>query len=333
MRTTNHVTFAKTFAMTLYFAFVDDLATTFCMQQAQEIKFLQMKKAKPLVNLWSSGHPAQSKSKTVCDVVKHSLYGLKQVPRAWFNRLHTFLISVGFQASKTDVSLFYFSRDFALVYLLVYVDDILLMGSDQALVTHLLSKLSATFKIRDLGEPNFFLGIETVKCDDEILLSQQQYMNDILKHAGIAECKPLSIPISVSKIVPFSADLYDDPTSYKSLAGTLQYLTVTPPDLSFAVNQLCQHMHVPTTSYWEQLKRVLRYVKGIIGFGLRIQKSMSKEIHAFSYSDWVGYPEDRKSTSGFAIFLGTNLISWICKKQRTVARYSTEAEYKVLAYV
>ncbi|XP_019157992.1 PREDICTED: uncharacterized protein LOC109154715 [Ipomoea nil] len=173
-----------------------------------------------------------------------------------------------------------------------------------ALVTHLLSKLSATFKIRDLGEPNFFLGIETIKCDDGILLSQQRYMNDILKRAGMAECKPLSTPISVSKIVPFSADLYDDPTQYMSLAGALQYLTVTRPDLSFAVNQLCQHMHAPTTSHWKQLKPVLRYVKGTIGFGLRIRKSMLKEIHAFYDSDWAGYPEDRKSTSGFAIFSG-----------------------------
>ncbi|XP_019167625.1 PREDICTED: uncharacterized protein LOC109163327 [Ipomoea nil] len=131
--------------------------------------------------------------------------------------------------------------DSALVYLLVYVDDILLMGSDQPLVTHLLSKLSATFKIRDLGEPNFFLGIETVKCDDGILLSQPRYMNDILIRAGMAECKSLSTPISVSKIVPFSAHLYDDHTQYRSLAGALQYLTVTRPDLSFAVNQLCPH--------------------------------------------------------------------------------------------
>ncbi|XP_019175888.1 PREDICTED: uncharacterized protein LOC109171277 [Ipomoea nil] len=120
----------------------------------------------------------------------------------------------------------------------------------------------------------------------------------------MAECKPLSTPISISKIVPFSADLYDDHTQYRSLDRALQYLTVTRPDLSFAVNQLCQHMHAPITSHWEQLKHVLRYVKGTIGFVLHIRKSMSKEIHAFSDSDWVGSPEDRKSTSSFAVFWG-----------------------------
>ncbi|XP_031131869.1 uncharacterized protein LOC116033254 [Ipomoea triloba] len=128
-------------------------------------------------------------------------------------------------------------------------------------------------------------------------------------------------------------DLYDDPTQYRSLAETLQYLIVTRPDLSFAVNQLCQQMHAPTISHWEQLKRVLRHVNGTLTFGVRIRNSMSKEIHAFSDSDWVGCPEDRKSTSGYDVFLGTNLVSWVCKKQRTVARSSTEAEYKALADV
>ncbi|XP_019159710.1 PREDICTED: uncharacterized protein LOC109156327 [Ipomoea nil] len=112
--------------------------------------------------------------------------------------------------------------DSALVYLFVYVEDILVMGSDQTLVT----------------------------------LYCQNY-------------------------------LYDDPTQYRSLAGALQYLTITRPDLSFAANQLCQHMHAPTISHWEQLKRVLRYVKGTVTFGLRIRKSSSKEIHAFSDSDWL----------------------------------------------
>ncbi|XP_019193723.1 PREDICTED: uncharacterized protein LOC109187824 [Ipomoea nil] len=136
------------------------------------------------------------------------------------------------------------------------------MGRDYNIVNHLLSKLSATFNVRDLGEP----------------------------------------------------DLYDDPTQYMSLVGALQYLTITQSDLSFAVNQLCQHMHAPTVSHWEQLKRVLRYVKGTTSFSLRIRKSESTELHAFSDSDWVDCPEDRKSTSGYVVFLGSNLVSWVCKK-------------------
>lgn len=116
-------------------------------------------------------------------------------------------------------------------------------------------------------------------------------------------------------------------------AGKSGVSQVTRPDLAFAVNRLCQHMHAPTTAHWGLLKRVLRYVKGTTHYGLRVSPSSSSELHAFSDSDWAGDPGDRKSTSGFAVYLGANLISWVCRKQRTVARSSTEAEYKALADV
>ncbi|XP_019178312.1 PREDICTED: uncharacterized protein LOC109173527 [Ipomoea nil] len=201
------------------------------------------------------------------------------------------LVAKGFNQVPGQDSLI-LSVQWSCLLLSVYVDDILMMGSDQDLVTQLASKLSTAFKIRDLGEPGFFLGIETVKCNDGILLSQKRYMNDILKCAGLAECKELSTPISTSKPVIIDTGLYDDPTQHKSLASAVQYLTITRPDLSFVVNQLCQHMHALTVSHWEQLKRVLRYVKGIISFSLRVRKSSSREIHAFSDSNCAGCPED-----------------------------------------
>ncbi|XP_019167823.1 PREDICTED: uncharacterized protein LOC109163528 [Ipomoea nil] len=158
-------------------------------------------------------------------------------------------------------------------------------------------------------------------------------MRDILSRAGMVDCKPLATPVPVSRPSSDSVVPYADPTQYRSLAGALQYLTVTRPDLSFAVNRVCQHMHSPTTEHWAMLKRVLPYVKGTLHFGLFIRPSSSVAVHAFSDSDWAGDPADRKSTSGFAVFLGGNLISWSCRKQRTVARSSTEAEYKALADV
>ncbi|XP_019155991.1 PREDICTED: uncharacterized protein LOC109152798 [Ipomoea nil] len=158
-------------------------------------------------------------------------------------------------------------------------------------------------------------------------------MGDLLNRAGMTDCKPLTTPASIIKAVTPSDEVFDNPTQYRRLAGALQYLTITRPDLSYAVNRLYQFMHAPTVEHWGLLKRVLRYVKGTLEYGLRLSISQSSDIHAYSDSDWAGCPIDRKSTSGYAVFLGSNLISWVSRKQCTVARSSTEAEYKGLADV
>lgn len=269
----------------------------------------------------------------VC-VLQRSLYGLKQAPRAWFKRLHDFLLSVGFKASKTDASLFYYSAGDSQVFLLVYVDDILLMGSDSILVSELMKWLASKFKLRDIGTPSFFLGIETVPFETDLLLSQRRYMSGILKRAGMSDYKPLATPVSVSRSAnSLFEELFDNLTQYQSLAGALQYLTVKRQDLSFAVNQLCQHMHSPTVAHWIMLKRVLRYVKGTLMYGLRLCASDSFDLHAYSNSDWARSLVDRKLTNGFVVFIGCNMVSWVCCKQRTVARSSTEANYKGLTDV
>ncbi|XP_019173479.1 PREDICTED: uncharacterized protein LOC109169035 [Ipomoea nil] len=158
-------------------------------------------------------------------------------------------------------------------------------------------------------------------------------MTDLLGCSGMVDYKPLTTPAAVTKLVTPSEELFENPTQYRRIVGALQYLTITRPDLAYAVNRLCQFMHSPTVDHWALVKRVLRYIKGTLDYGLRLTSSPSTSIHAFSDSDWAGCLIDRKSTSGFAVYLGTNLISWLSKKQRTVARSSTEAEYKALADV
>ncbi|XP_019154248.1 PREDICTED: uncharacterized protein LOC109150719 [Ipomoea nil] len=268
----------------------------------------------------------------VCHL-QRSLYGLKQSPRAWFKWLHDFLLSAGFTSSKTDVSLFYYSTGESRVFLLVYVDDIIMMGNDSKLIDTLLHRLSTAFKIRDLGTPGFFLGIEMVSAGDSVVLSQCRYMTDLIGRFGMVDCKLLSTPAAVTKSVIPSDELFDNPMQYRRIVGALQYLTITMPDLAYVVNRLCQFMHTPTTEHWGLVKRVLRYIKGTLDYGLRLTPSSSSRIHAFSDSDWAGCPIDWKSTSGFAVYLGSNLISWLSKKQHIVARSSIEAEYKALADV
>ncbi|XP_019196346.1 PREDICTED: uncharacterized protein LOC109190335 [Ipomoea nil] len=134
----------------------------------------------------------------------------------------------------------------------------------------------------------------------------------------MVDCKPVATPVSTAKAETGVVVPYADPTQYRSFAGALQFLT---------------HMHSPSTADWVALKRVLRYVNGTLHLDLKITSSLSLDTHAYFDSDWAGNPDDRKSTSGFAVFLGTNLILWVCRKQCTVARSSTEAEYKGLVDV
>jgi histone deacetylase 1/2 len=122
-----------------------------------------------------------------------------------------------------------------------------------------------------------------------------------------------------------------DSSKYRSIVGALQYLTLTRPDISYAVNKVCQYLHAPTTVHWTAAKRILRYVKHTLTVGLTFSKSTSTLVSAFSDADWAGSVDDRRSTGGFAVFVGPNLVSWSAKKQNTVSRSSTEAEYKSLA--
>jgi histone deacetylase 1/2 len=122
-----------------------------------------------------------------------------------------------------------------------------------------------------------------------------------------------------------------DSSQYTSVVGALQYLTLTRPDLSFAVNKVCQFLHSPTTVHWAVVKQILQYVKGSLGLNLKFRRSPSMLVSAFSYADWAGCPDDRRSTGGFAVSLGSNMVSWSARKQATVSRSSTEVEYKALA--
>ncbi|XP_031125162.1 uncharacterized protein LOC116027597 [Ipomoea triloba] len=139
----------------------------------------------------------------------------------------------GFPASKTDVSLFNYSVQETHVCLLIYVDNIIMMGND--------SGLSSIFKIRDFGTPNFFLGIETLLIAGGMLLSQRRYMEDILHRAGMTNCKLLTTPAALTQTISPTPKLFENTTQYRRLAGALQYLTITPPNLSYAINRLNMH--------------------------------------------------------------------------------------------
>lgn len=194
--------------------------------------------------------------------------------------------------------------------------------------------LSTDFALKDLGNLHYFLGIEVKKHDDGLHLSQEKYATDLVKRADLQGCKPSPTPLSSSEKLSLTEGTplsKEDNTKYRSLVGALQYLTLTRPDISFAVNKVCQFLHAPTTVHWTAAKRIVRYVKNTLSIGLNFSKSPSTLVSAFSDSDWAGSLDDRRSIGGFAVFFGPNLILWSARKQTTVSRSSTEAEYKALA--
>jgi hypothetical protein len=192
-----------------------------------------------------------------------------------------------------------------------------------------LSTLKQEFAVKDLGLLNYFLGIEVLPNSSGFLLSQHRYILDILNRTKMTKAKPINCPMAFSThLSAYEGDLFYDPTLFHSTVGVLQYLCITRPDISFCVNKLAQFMHNPTDLHWQAVKRLLRYLKQTVHFGLQFYRTDSASIQAYSDAGWTGDRDDRRSTSGYCIFLGKNLILWSCRKQHTVARSSTEAEYK-----
>jgi histone deacetylase 1/2 len=275
--------------------------------------------------------PAQPRH--LCRLIK-AIYGLKQAPRAWHARLATVLRQHGFLESRADTSLFILHRPDVTVYLLVYVDDIIVLSSSSLAVDRLLLGLRKEFAVKDLGPLHYFLGVEVASQSDGLALTQRKYAHDLLQRAGMLKCKAADTPMSATvKLFPADSPLLcdEDATTYRSIVGGLQYLTLTRPDLSFAVNRVCQFLQSPTEEHWSAVKRILRFVHGTLGHGLLLRPSRSLSVSVYSDADWAGDVGDRRSTGGYALFHGVNLIAWSARKQATVSRSSTESEYKAVA--
>ncbi|KAJ3701119.1 hypothetical protein LUZ61_004824 [Rhynchospora tenuis] len=267
----------------------------------------------------------------VCKLNK-AIYGLKQAPRAWFFKLKQFLLANGFKSTQSDYSLFVYQSAQVIIYLLVYVDDIILTGNNDTAIQKLMQLLHSQFSLKNLGNLNYFLGIEVHSDGSTLHLSQSRYLQTILQRAAMHTAKPCQTPMATgTQMSKYSGTAMDDPQQYRSIVGALQYATITRPDLTFAVNKASQFMANPTDLHWQLVKRILRYIRGTLSYGLKLQSAAQLALHAYCDADWAGCPDDRRSTTGFAIFLGPNLISWSSKKQATVSRSSTEAEYRSLA--
>ncbi|RVX07414.1 Retrovirus-related Pol polyprotein from transposon RE1 [Vitis vinifera] len=238
----------------------------------------------------------------VCKLQK-SLYGLKQSPRAWFDRFTKAVLKLGYKQGQVDHTLFVKkSHAGKMAILIVYVDDIILSGNDMEELQNLKKYLSEEFEVKDLGNLKYFLGMEVARSRKGI------------KKLGIEK---ESTPV--------------DRGRYQRLVGRLIYLSHTRPNIGFAVSAVSQFMHSPTEEHMEAVYRTLRYLKMTPGKGLFFKKTENRDTEVYSDADWTGNIIDRRSTSGYCSFVWGNLVTWRSKKQSVVARSSAEAEYRALA--
>ncbi|KAE8672779.1 1,4-dihydroxy-2-naphthoate polyprenyltransferase [Hibiscus syriacus] len=269
--------------------------------------------------------------KLVCKLHK-AIYGLKQAPRAWFDSLRSYLESEGFVVAKSDSSLFIQKREKCLMYLLVYVDDIILTGSNPSEVQIVIDKLHAKFALKDLGTLNFFLGIEVKYESGGVVLCQQKYIHELLQRNGFESANGLPTPMVTNcKLSVKDENPIEKVTQFRSIVGALQYVVITRPDIAFAVNHVCQFMQAPLDTHFQAMKRILRYLQGTIDFGLRFLGSSRLSLAGFADASWGADVDDRRSTFGFCIYFGGNLVSWSSRKQQVVARSTAEAEYRSVA--
>ncbi|KAI3664859.1 hypothetical protein L6452_43468 [Arctium lappa] len=267
----------------------------------------------------------------VCRLRK-ALYGLKQAPRAWFEKFSSTVTSLGFSPSNYDSGLFTRTTEAGTILLLLYVDDMIITGSDSTGITNLKTSLSSCFEMKDLGSLHYFLGLEVLSDPSGIYLCQAKYTSDLLSKAGIIDNKTASTPLEhnlhlASNVGP----PLHDPTLYRQLVGSLVYLTVTRPDIAYAVHTVSQFMSAPCSDHYAVVLRILRYLKGTMFHGLHFKSTSSLTLRGFSDADWDSDMTDRRSTTGYCFFLRDSLISWRSKKQSLTARSSTEAEYRALA--
>ena len=230
--------------------------------------------------------------------LKKSLYGLKQSPRAWFERFTQAMLKYGFKQSQVDHTLFIkHSSQGKTTALIVYVDDIVLTGDDVEEMKKLKGYLSSEFEIKDLGPLKYFLGIEVARSRHGIFISQRKYVLDLLKETGMLGSRACDTPIdSNQKLSDDSSGIETDKGRYQRLVGRLIYLSHTRPDIAFAVSIVSQFMHSPRETHMEAVFRILRYLKSAPGKGLFFAKHDHLRVEAYTDADWAGSVTDRRST-------------------------------------
>jgi len=265
--------------------------------------------------------------------LRRSLYGIKQAPRAWFQNFASVVSAVGFSACTHDPTLFVHTSSRGRT-LILYVDDMIITGDDPQFIVFVKARLSEQFLMSDLGPLRYFLGIEVSSTPQGFYLFQEKYIQDLLDRASLTDHRTVETPMELNvHLRTTDGEFLADPTRYRHIVGSLVYLGVIRPDISYAVHILSQFVSALTKLHYSHLLRVLRYLRGTISRRLFFPRSSSLQLQAYSDAIWASDSSDRRSLSAYCVFLGGSLIAWKTKKQVAVSRSSAEAELRALALV
>ncbi|GJZ47092.1 uncharacterized mitochondrial protein-like protein [Tanacetum coccineum] len=236
---------------------------------------------------------------------------MHQALRAWYETLSTYLLDNGFQRGKIDKTLFIRRDKGDILLVQVYVDDILFGSTKKSLCIEFEKMMHKKFQMSSMDELTFFLGLQVKQKDDEIFISQDKYVTEILKKFGFTDVKTASTPMETQKLLLKDEDGEEvDVHLYRSMIGSLMYLTSSRPDIMFAVCVCARYQVNPKVSHLHAVKRIFRYLKGQPKLGLWYLKDSPFDLVAYTDSDYAGSSLDRKSTTGGCQFLGCRLISW-----------------------
>jgi hypothetical protein len=210
----------------------------------------------------------------------------------------------------------------------LYVDDLFVTGNNPSMINKFKAEMMKVFEMTDLGEMSYFLRMEVQQNQHGIFTCQQKYAKEILKKFKMKECKSMTTPMNVKEkfCKDDGADKVDE-AIYRSLIGCLMYLTAIRPDIMHAVSLLSRFMHCASEVHVKAAKRVVRYIKGTLSYGIQFSCIENFDLQGYADSDWAGSCDDMKSTSGYCFSFGSRIFSWCSKKQEVIAQSTAEAEY------
>jgi hypothetical protein len=263
----------------------------------------------------------------VCKL-KKALYGLKQAPRAWYYRLDNFLQDKGFKKGTVDNNLYIKSEGDNLLVVLVYVDDIIFCCTNESSVQWFANSMKIEFEMSMIGELSYFLGLQVNQSSTGIFISQEKYLKEMLKKFQMEDYSPVSTPMVVGcKLSKDGISLNVDQRKYRSMIGSLMYITTSRPDIMEAIGMVGRYQFAPKQSHLVAITRIFKYLKGTMNHGLWYPRNQNFQLTAYSDADWANCVDERKNTSGGAFFLGDSLVAWISKEQGSISLSTTEAEY------